>query len=348
MSFFLVIRAPVSLTISLNSLVPLLKFVYLLKQTGKTTIARLYAAFLASMKVTPGNHFTETTGSKMANQGVDAAKKVLEEALKSGGGTIFIDEAYQLTSAHNYGGGAVLDFLLAEMENNIGTLVFILAGYDKEMEKFFEHNPGLKSRIPDRFHFADYKDEELMSMFENKVKKTFSPGQMKLEDGYRGLYARIVIRRLARRRGSPGFGNARDLEVTLTKIRGRQAERLAEERKAGIRPDDFLFTKEDLIGPQPSKVFKSSKAWAKLQSLIGLTAVKQSVRALATLIDENYKRELMEKEPIAMSLNKVFLGSPGTGKTTVAKIYGQILVELGMLSSSEGKGCFFLIDNKYH
>jgi hypothetical protein len=96
----------------------------------------------------------------LANQGVDAAQQLLEKDMKSGG-VIFIDEAYQLTSVNNPGGGAVLDYLLAEMENRVGTVVFIFAGYNKEMEKFFEHNPGLKSRVPYEFHFSDYQDEEL-------------------------------------------------------------------------------------------------------------------------------------------------------------------------------------------
>ncbi|KAG5728812.1 NFX1-type zinc finger-containing protein 1 [Termitomyces sp. T112] len=124
--------------------------------TGKTTVARSYGKLLASLQVLPGNAWVETTGARLANDGVAGVKKQLEEVINAGGGTVFVDEAYQLTNAHSFQGKQVLDFLLAEMENNIGTIVFIFAGYRKEMETFFEHNPGLLSRVPFQLQFDDY------------------------------------------------------------------------------------------------------------------------------------------------------------------------------------------------
>jgi hypothetical protein len=104
--------------------------------TGKTTVARLYAKFLNTYQdVLPGDEFFETTGSRLANDGVAGAKKAIDDILKAGGGAFFLDEAYQLTEKQSFGGAQVLDFLLAEIENNVGKIVFILAGYNKNMEK---------------------------------------------------------------------------------------------------------------------------------------------------------------------------------------------------------------------
>ena len=303
---------------------------------GKTTVARLYAKILTSLGALPGDAFIETTGSRLANDGVAGIKKHIEEIHNAGGGALFLDEAYQLADQHNLGGRQVLDFLLAEMENNVGTIVFIFAGYNKEMEKFFEHNPGLPSRVPYNLQFTDYQDKELLWMLQQRIENRYQ-NRMAIEGGKDGIYMRIVVRRLGRGRNRPGFGNARALQTVYSKIAERQADRLNHERKDGLCPDDFFLTKEDLIGPDPSQAILNSVAWEKLQELTGLGTVKESIKGMIDRISINYGRELEEKSPIETSLNRVFLGNPGTGKTSVAKLYGQILADLGLLSNGEGK-----------
>ena len=262
---------------------------------GKTTVARHYAQFLTSLDVLPGDGFVETTGSRLANDGIPGAKKSMETVMNAGGGAIFIDEAYQLTS--NSGGDRVLDFLLAEMESCIGKIVFILAGYNKPMEKFFEHNPGLTSRVPYRLQFADYMDTELLTMLISIIDKKYK-GRMKIEGGIRGLYSRIAIRRLGRGRGKEGFGNARALHNMFAKITERQAKRITRHRKEGLNPDDFLIAKEDMIGPDPSEAIVKSETWKDLQNLTGLKTVKVSRRSgissisLTRTTKENCERKI--------------------------------------------------------
>ncbi|KAE8380077.1 P-loop containing nucleoside triphosphate hydrolase protein [Aspergillus bertholletiae] len=301
--------------------------------TGKTTVARLYADFLGAVGALPGNAFVETTGSILAHEGVSGCQKQINAILNGGGGILFIDEAYQLTEGQTQG-TQVMNFLLAEVENQTGHMAVVLAGYRTHMEKFFAHNPGLPSRFPHEFKFEDYTDAELLRIFEYNVNQAYQ-NRMKLEGGMDGLYSRIVSRRVGRGRGNEGFGNARAIQNLCSRIYDRQATRLKRERKNNFSVDDMLLTKEDLIGPEPSQALQNCTAWQKLQTMIGLDAVKQSLKALLDSMQYNYHRELEEKPLVEFTLNRVFLGSPGTGKTSVAKLYGQILVDTGFLSNGE-------------
>lgn len=124
----------------------------------------------------------------------------------------------------------------------------------------------------------------------------------------------------------------------MQKITDRQAARIGKSRRVGNTKDDLLFTKEDVIGPSPSDVLPACNAWKELKGMIGLSAVKKSVEELFDIIEINYRRELKEEKPLDLTFNRVFLGSPGTGNTTVGKLYGQILSDLGLLSNGEGTG----------
>lgn len=134
--------------------------------TGKTTVARIVGELLYEKGIIAKNTFIEASRSTLVGQYVghtaQKTKEVLESAL---GGVLFIDEAYTLASeTSNDFGHEAIDEILKFMEDHRSDIVIIFAGYTDSMEKFLAMNEGLRSRIPNRFTFEDYSEDELVQM----------------------------------------------------------------------------------------------------------------------------------------------------------------------------------------
>lgn len=82
-------------------------------------------------------------------------------------GVLFIDEAYALVQAQHEKdfGPEAITTLLKLMEDHRNRLVVIVAGYTKEMARFIDSNPGLKSRFKTFIEFPDYMAIELYEIF---------------------------------------------------------------------------------------------------------------------------------------------------------------------------------------
>ena len=111
------------------------------------------------------------------------------------------------------------------------------------------------------------------------------------------------------------------------------AKRIARQLRDGIEADNAIFTKEDLVGNEPLKC-DQMQALAELEDMVGLEHIKKSVGSLADQVNRNFHLELQGKDPVKVNFNRVFLGELGTGKRSVAVLYGRILAELGLISST--------------
>ncbi|MGR9159768.1 CbbX protein [Rhizobium leguminosarum] len=191
--------------------------------TGKTTVAMRMASLLHRLGYVRKGHLVSVTRDDLVGQYIGHTAPKTREVLKRAmGGVLFIDEAYYLYKPDNerdYGQEAI-EILLQVMENNRDDLVVILAGYADRMDKFYESNPGFRSRIAHHIDFPDYEEPELLSIAESMLER----------QGY-GLddEARQVMEKyIALRCRQPHFANARSIRNALDRARLRQANRLFE------------------------------------------------------------------------------------------------------------------------
>ncbi|MFF2957881.1 right-handed parallel beta-helix repeat-containing protein [Streptomyces sp. NPDC057963] len=294
--------------------------------TGKTTVARLYGSILASLGVLRSGHLVEVSRADLVAQIVGGtAIKTTETFNKALGGVLFIDEAYTLLS-DSAGSGAdfgreAIDTLVKLMEDHREDVVVVAAGYPKEMTDFLASNPGLASRFTRSVEFADYTSEELVTI----VERMCSAHRYELDPEARSAL-HTHFERMPR---DAGFGNGRTARKVFEETVDRQASRLAARGDVGER-DLTLLTTED-VGLPPAAAADDQDPLLRLDALTGLGAVKREVSDLVNLLATARRRAAAGLPAPRISNHLVFAGPPGTGKTTVARLYGELLASLGVL-----------------
>ena len=286
--------------------------------TAKTTVAHLFAALAKDRGILKSGAFVEQGGMDL--DGLGCVSRIRDAFTAAKGGVLFIDEAYSLQSS------TAITVLLQEMENRREDVIVILAGYHERMMEFIQRNEGLQSRIPHWIHFADYTTAELTDIFrlmlaEKRLHTT--------EDGIQE--ARYIFEKA---RHQENFGNGRFVRNLIEKAVQKQSLRLLshETDTTTIGDDDlFLLTAEDIRQWDGEPIRSVGSAQRELDEMIGLANVKAIIhKAKAGFALRKYCLDHGLRKDNA-SLHMVFTGNPGTAKTTVARLFAEILKDENVL-----------------
>jgi probable Rubsico expression protein CbbX len=214
--------------------------------TGKTTVGLKMADILYRLGYIKKGHLLTVTRDDLVGQYIGhTAPKTKEVLKKAMGGVLFIDEAYYLYKPDNerdYGAEAI-EILLQVMENQRDELVVILAGYKEPMDKFYESNPGLSSRIANHIDFPDYTVEELLKI-----------AKIMLQDQQYQLTPQAemaLTQYIQKRKEKPLFANARSIKNALDRARMRQANRIFDSRGQ-------VLTKKELVNLEAQDILQST------------------------------------------------------------------------------------------
>ena len=250
------------------------------------------------------------------------APKTTATVEKAMGGVLFIDEAYSLKLGQidSYGDEAI-STLIKLMEDYKNDLVVIFAGYSKEMQEFIHANSGIKSRIGYTFEFADYSVDELYKIFELKM------NAINFTIDEKGK--QYVMNLLSAGKKKKDFGNGRFVDNALQKIliKHSSIEKLTDKNVTKLTKDSIPTLDE--VMAYSSGVREPEKIEELFDDIIGMNALKEQIIGLGKYI--KFKKEVNKtdgKNLPDMNLHMMFLGNPGTGKTTIARKVTKMLYDL--------------------
>jgi SpoVK/Ycf46/Vps4 family AAA+-type ATPase len=303
--------------------------------TGKTTFARMMHRFMYAYGVLPKDNFVEKNGLELKGRYVGhTAPNVKAAVAEAMGGCLFLDEAYALV---DQGGDSfsseAIRTLLTEVENNRTALMVVLAGYKDKMGTLMRADPGLNRRFPLRLNLGDYSCEELAQICRlvaaERFGKTFEPGLLErlakhIDERYAGEIAQLNGG-LAVNLTEAALDSLSERMVTvLEENPGMPKQELVELSKA-IKAEDYgILERPQYVRDQEKAVID-----AEMDAMIGMPGAKQMMQEFKTKVE--YVEATRDVKVLQTCLNLVLTGAPGTGKTTLARLFARFMYAYGVL-----------------
>jgi SpoVK/Ycf46/Vps4 family AAA+-type ATPase len=307
--------------------------------TGKTTVVKLLGKIYQKKGLLSKGHVHEVDRADLVGEFIGQTAPKVKEAIKEArGGILFIDEAYMLARADEDKkdfGKEVLEVIVKEMSDGEKDLAIMMAGYPKETMFMINSNPGLKSRIKYFFHFDDYTPDELNEICHFAARKR----NVKLTDEATRLIQKILTE--AYRNRDNTFGNARfayslidegKMNMGLRLMQNSNIKELSHEDLSVITEEDIKKIENQKINspvkiPTDNELLK--EALDEMNSMVGINEIKNEINELIKLV--KFYKETGKDVLNKFSLHAIFSGNPGTGKTTMARIFGKLYKALGLL-----------------
>ena len=300
--------------------------------TGKTTVARIMANVFKTLGILSRGQLVEADRSKLvagfSGQTAIKTNQLVDSAM---GGVLFIDEAYTLASGDNDSfGSEAIDTLLKRLEDDRGKFICIVAGYTRQMHDFIDSNPGMKSRFTQTINFEDYTSEELSQIFFNMVTARKFSMDDEVKDAVKRMFDQIYLRR------DRNFGNAREARKMFDETVENQSHRLVEEMGKHTLTDTDMYTivAADLPSNKSQAVRPLDEVLNDMDDFVGMRSVKNLIRRLAVqsmFMKQRSASGIGNVQQLVM--NFVLTGNPGTGKTSVSRLMGELLQSMDILPS---------------
>ncbi|GAB3463839.1 hypothetical protein GCM10027570_51400 [Streptomonospora sediminis] len=297
-------------------------------------------------------------------------EQVVKNAL---GGVLLIDEAHTLTEsdAGRGLGGDAITALLKHMQEHPAELAVVLAGPTRDIGRFLAANPRLAARLPRRLEFADYTGAELTGIFaaaatgagftlgegalqaaDHVLRKTArgpSFGNARAARGLAERAASLQARRVAALAEAPGADELRlllpaDIPESTAQRTGATPGPSALPAAPAAAPGgagpasqgggEPAGPGESGEGAEPGEpADPGGPTMRELDKLVGLATVKREISLFAAEARAERLREAAGTLVAAPARHMVFMGNPGTAKTTVARLLGAVYADLGLLAS---------------
>lgn len=212
--------------------------------TGKTTVCKIFGSLLRQAgALTKGHVVVCDRGTFIGTLWGDEERSMRQVLEMAQGGVLMIDEAYLLNGKHENDPGKLVIQLLMNIlaDETQRDIAIVICGYKEPMEKLLDANPGLQSRFPNRFEFADFTIDELLEITRRRVKEyeyEFTPAAW-------DKYCQILTRAY-QQRNMETWGNARFIANQMERIYIQHAMRCVKQKpldKQQIRmliPEDIL------------------------------------------------------------------------------------------------------------